>query len=153
MSQTKSFKIVERVIILLFLFIVTVMSTIWVYRSVINSDWYEERQFRSYFNAMSERITSTADIDTIKLDIHGEEKWIKADEIPANLFVDMTCPNFAKLTDKEKLHNIFRSDIVVVFYTDDRQDAFFITDTREIYWADVKIQCPSLIAWIYNTAN
>ncbi len=139
-------KILEYGIISLFLVIVVSFASISIYRSVINSDWYGERQMKNSFIEMTEKVNNTGIIKYIKLETNGVEKFIY--DIPENLFDDISCDSFESVKDPEKQRAIFSGTLVAVFYGDDTYTSFFITNEGLYFGTDLKIKCPSLMAWL-----
>ncbi len=145
-------KIMEWLIIGLFIAIVASITSILIYRAVINSDWYNEKQTKKYFSEVVERVNNIENITNIKVDDNIEVRFIN--EAPVELFDDMIAKSYERIEDIEKRHEIFRQGCVTVFYKDATQDSFFITDDGELYWGtDLKIECPSLLEWYNSIVN
>ena len=148
MSKTK--KILEWLVIGLFIAIVASIASIQIYRAVVNSDWYNERQTRKTFEQVVELINNTDNIKYIKVDDNTEERFIE--EIPDELFDDISVKNYPHIEDVDKIHEIFRQGCITVFFKDrDTQISFFITDDGGVYWGlDLIVECPSLLNWYYD---
>ena len=146
MSKIK--KMAEWAVIILFGIIVVSLVSIFVYRAVISSDWYIEEQIKKSYNQMVEKVNDHDNIKHIQTNIAETEGVIF--DVPSELFDDISCNNFRYVTDSEERYRIFKGDFVTVFYLDGTYTSFCILD-REIYWGtDLKIECPSLLALIYD---
>lgn len=139
-------KILEYGIICLFLVIVISFASVSIYRSVINSDWYSERQMKNYFIEMSEKVNNSEKIEYIKVENNGDEKLIY--DVPEDLFDDISCDSFESVKDPIKQREIFSGTLVAVFYEDGTYTAFFITNEELYFGTDLKIKCPSLMVWV-----
>ena len=104
MSKTK--RIVEWIFIGLFITIVASVASILIYRSVVNSDWYTERQARKSFEQMVEKVNN--DIKYIEVDDNVEYRYIY--DAPFELFDDLKIKNYNRVEDIEKLLEIWRSE-------------------------------------------
>ena len=60
--SSKAKRIAEWIFIGLFIAIVASFASIQIYRSVVNSDWYTERQARKSFEQMVEKVNDTDNI-------------------------------------------------------------------------------------------
>ena len=141
-------KIAEWTVIVLFLVIVVSVASIFIYRAVIGSDWYIEGQTEDGYNQMVKMVNNYENIDCIKVDIDTEEFIFDA---PKELFDDISCKSFKPITDSEELVRLFKDgDFVTVFYRDGSYHSFSVID-GEVYWGgSLKVECPSLLAWLYN---
>ena len=139
-------KILEYGIICLFLVIVVSLASVSIYRSVINSDRYSERQMKNYFIEMTEKVNNSEKIEYIKVENNGDEKLIY--DVPEDLFDDISCDSFESVKDPIKQREIFSGTFVAVFYEDGTYTAFFITNEELYFGTDLKIKCPSLMVWV-----
>jgi hypothetical protein len=139
-------KILEYGIIGLFLVIVVSLASVSIYRSVINSDWFSERQMKNYFIEMTEKVNNSEKIEYIKVENNGDEKLIY--DVPEDLFDDISCDSFESVKDPIKQREIFSGTLVAVFYEDGTYTAFFITNEELYFGTDLKIKCPSLMVWV-----
>ena len=139
-------KILEFGIICLFLVIVISFASVSIYHSVINSDWFSERQMKNYFIEMSEKVNNSEKIEYIKVENNGDEKLIY--DVPEDLFEDIFCDSFESVKDPIKQREIFSGTLVAVFYEDGTYTAFFITNEELYFGTDLKIKCPSLMVWV-----
>lgn len=144
MSRTK--RIVEWILICLFIAIVASIASIQIYRSVVNSDWYTERQARKSLEHAVEKVNDTDNIKYIKVDDNIEERFIY--EAPAELFDDITIISFESIRDVETMHEIWKNPCVTVFFNDDTTTSFNITEDGKVYWGQAfELQCTSLVDW------
>ena len=139
-------KILEFGIICLFLVIVISFASVSIYHSVINSDWYSEKQMKNYFIEMAEKVNRSEIIKYIKVENNGDEKFIY--DVPEDLFDDISCDSFESVKDPIKQREIFSGALVAVFYEDGTYTAFFISNEELYFGTDLKIGCPSLMAWV-----
>ena len=142
----KATKLIEWIVIGLFIAIVTSVVSILIYRSVVNSDRYREWQTKKSFSQVAEKVNEAEKIDYIKVDGDGEDRFIY--DIPAELFDDLSIKSYEHIEDIEKQIEIWSQGCVTVFYTDGTTTSFFITEEGELYWGtSLKVECPSLLAW------
>ncbi len=139
-------KILEYGIISLFLIIVVSFASVSIYRSVINSDWYSERQMKNSFIEMTEKVNNSENIKYIKVENNGDEKLIY--DVPEDLFDDISCDSFESVKDPIKQREIFSGALVAAFYEDGTYTAFFIKDNELYFGTNLKIKCPSLMVWL-----
>ncbi len=139
-------KIFEYGIISLFLVIVVSLASVSIYRSVIKSDWYSERQMKNSFIEMTEKVNNSEKIEYIKIENNGAEKLIY--DVPEDLFDDISCDSFESVKDPMKQREIFSGALVAAFYEDGTYTAFFITNGELYFGTELKIKCPSLMAWL-----
>lgn len=142
----KTKKILEYGIICLFLVIVVSFASISIYRSVINSDWYGERQMKNSFIEITEKVNNSEKIEYIKVENNGAEKFIY--DIPEDLFNDISCDSFESVKEPIKQRDIFSGTLVAVFYEGGTYTAFFISNGELYFGTDLKIKCPSLMVWV-----
>ncbi|MBQ8848968.1 MAG: hypothetical protein IJ011_01385 [Clostridia bacterium] len=147
----KAVKIAEWIVIGLFITIVASVASILTYRSVVNSDWYTEKQARNGLEQAIEDVNDTENIKYIKVDDNVEEHFIY--DAPAELFDDLTIISFENIRDIEKMHEIWRKPCVTVFFNDGTPVSFNITDDGKVYWETFELQCPSLVDWYNEVIN
>ncbi len=144
--MTKIKRIAEWIVIGSFIAIIVSISSIQIYRSVVNSDWYIEKQTEKRFYEMVEKVNDADRIKNIKVDDNTKERFIY--DAPTELFDDLSIKNYERIDDVEKLVEIWRQNCVTVFFNDGTAESFFITYDGELYWGtDLKIECPSLLSW------
>ncbi|MBQ8583526.1 MAG: hypothetical protein IJ488_02830 [Clostridia bacterium] len=144
----KAKRIFELVIICLFVIIVTAIASIFIYRYVVNSDWYQEAQAKGSFSEVKKRLSDGGDIQYIKID-DGEERFIYV--FPDKLFDDLSAKNYERIEDSDTRHEIWSGICITVFYEDRQGPSFFLTEDGKLYWAyDLEVECPSLVAWYEN---
>ena len=149
MSKIK--KIAEWILIGLFIAIVASVASIQIYRSVVNSDWYTERQARKNLEQEIDSVNNVDSIKYIKVDDNTEEHFIY--DAPAELFDDIAIVRFESIRDVETMHEIWKNPCVTVFFTDDTTTSFNITEDGKVYWGQVfELHCPSLVDW-YNSVT
>ncbi len=142
----KAKRIFELVIVCLFAIIVTSISSILIYRYVVNSDWYIEAQTKKSFSEVKERLGETDGIKYIKIDDNGEELFVY--DIPEELFDDLSAKHYERVEDLETRLEIWSGICITVFYEEGQGPSFFLTEDGKLYWAyDLEVECPSLIAW------
>lgn len=137
---------IEGILIGLFIAIVASILSIQIYRSVVNAEWYNEKQTKKKFLQVAEKVNDTDQIKCIKVDDNIEERFVY--DAPAELFDDLAAKSYEHIEDVEKQIEIWTQGCVTVFYNDGTAASFFITDDGEIYWGtSLKIECPSLLTW------
>lgn len=67
--SSKVKKIAEWILIGLFIAIVASIASIQIYRSVVNSDWYTERQARKSFEQMAEKVNDPTLSNILRLNL------------------------------------------------------------------------------------
>ncbi len=144
----KAKRIAEGILIGLFIAIVSSILSIQIYRSVVNSEWYNEKQDRKHFSQVVEAVNDTDNIKYIKVDDNTEERFIY--DAPAELFDDLAAKSYERINDIEKQIQIWSQGCVTVFYNDGTAVSFFITDDGELYWGNLMLECPSLLAWYHE---
>ena len=145
----KAKRIFELVIICLFVIIVTAIASILIYRYVVNSDWYQQAQAKGSFSEVKKRLSDGGDIQYIKIDDDGEERFIYV--FPDELFDDLSAKNYERIEDSDTRHEIWSGVCITVFYEDRQGPSFFLTKDGKLYWAyDLEVECPSLVAWYEN---
>ncbi len=144
--MTKIKRIATWIIIGLFIAIVVSISSIQIYRSVVNSDWYIEKQAKKSFYEVVEKVNNADEIKYIKVDDSTEERFVY--DAPTELFDDLAVKSYERIDDVEKVVEILKQNCVTVFFNDGTTSSFFITYDGELYWGtDLKIECPSLLSW------
>jgi len=147
--MSKAKRIVEWIFIGLFLVIVVSFLSIQSYRAIVNSEWYVESQTKKGFSKTVEKLNDAYNIDYVKIDYNSIERIVY--DIPAELFDDISVKSYERISDVEKMIDIWSQDFVAVFFKDGSYTSFNITDDEEIYWGtDLKVECPSLL-FLYNT--
>ncbi len=146
--MSKAKRIAEWILIGLFIAIVASIASIQIYRSVVNSDWYTERQARKSLEQTVEKVNDADNIKYIKVDDNIEERFIY--DAPVELFDDITIINFESIRNIETMHEIWENPCVTVFFNDDTTTSFNISKDGKVYWGQAfELQCPSLLDW-YN---
>lgn len=145
MSKTK--RIAEWILIGIFVAIVASIASIQIYRSVVNSDWYIERQDRKNLEQKIESVNDVDNIKYIKVDDNNEERFIY--DAPAELFDDITIISYEANMAIEKWREIFNNPMVTVFFVEGSPVSFNISDDGRVYEGAFELQCPSLVNW-YN---
>lgn len=95
MSKTK--RIVEWIFIGLFITIVASVASILIYRSVVNSDWYTERQARKSYAQMVEKINDTDNIKYVEIEFDDDNDLLNIYDAPAELFDDLKLQTTSEL--------------------------------------------------------
>ena len=143
--MSKAKRIAEWILIGLFIAIVASIASIQIYRSVVNSDWYTEKQARKSFEQMVEKVNN--DIKYIEVDDNVEYRYIY--DAPFEMFDDLKIKSYERVEDIEKLLEIWRSEpCVTVFFNDNAATSFYITEEGKVYWGELfEIESPSLLRW------
>ena len=149
--SSKAKRIAEWILIGLFIAIVASIASILIYRSVVNSDWYTERQARKSFEQMVEKVNN--DIKYIEVDDNVEYRYIY--DAPFELFDDLKIKSYERVEDIEKLLKIWRSEpCVTVFFNDNTATSFYIAEDGKVYWGELfEVDCPSLLDWYNEVVN
>ena len=149
--MSKAKRIAEWILIGIFIAIVASIASIQIYRSVVNSDWYTERQARKSFEQMVEKVNN--DIKYIEVDDNVEYRYIY--DAPFELFDDLKIKNYKRVEDIEKLLEIWRSEpCVTVFFNDNTATSFYFTEDGKLYWGELfEVDCPSLLDWYNEVVN
>ena len=145
--MSKAKRIIEGLLIGLFIAIVASIASILIYRSVVNSDWYTEKQDRKSLGQKLEAVNEVENIEYIKVDDNVEERFIY--DAPAELFDDITIISYDRDMDDEKWREIFANPMVTVFFVEGSPVSFNISDDGKVYSGVFELQCPSLVDW-YN---
>ncbi|MBR7162099.1 MAG: hypothetical protein IKD07_06750, partial [Clostridia bacterium] len=125
-------RIAEWIVIVLFITVIVSVSSIQIYRSVVNSDWYIEKKAKKIFFETVEKVNNPDHIKYIKIDDNTEEIFVY--DAPVELFDDLHVKSYEQIEDIEKLAEIWSQNCVTVFFNDGTATSFFITHSGEIYW-------------------
>ena len=145
--MSKAKRMAEWILISLFIAIVASIASIQIYRSVVNSDWYIEKQDRKNLEQAIDTVNDVDRIKYIKVDNNIEERFIY--DAPAELFDDITVISYEANMDIEKWREIFNNPMVTVFFVEGSPVSFNISDDGKVYSGAFELQCPSLVDW-YN---
>ena len=145
--MSKAKRIAEWILIGLFIAIVASIASIQIYRSVVNSDWYIEKQDRKNLEQAIDTVNDVDRIKYIKVDDNIEERFIY--DAPTELFDDITVISYEANMDIEKWREIFNNPMVTVFFVEGSPVSFNISDDGKVYSGAFELQCPSLVDW-YN---
>ena len=153
MSKTK--RIVEWIFIGLFIAIVASFASIQIYRSVVNSDWYTEKQARKSFEQMVEKVNDTDIIKYIEIEFDDDNDLLNIYDAPAELFDDLKIIRYEQVDDIEKLLALYRSEpCITVFFNDNTATSFYLTEDGKVYWGELfEVDCPSLLDWYNEVVN
>lgn len=153
MSKTK--RIVEWIFIGLFIAIVASFASIQIYRSVVNSDWYTEKQARKSFEQMVEKVNDTDIIKYIEIEFDDDNDLLNIYDAPAELFDDLKIIRYEQVDDIENLLALYRSEpCITVFFNDNTATSFYITEDDKLYWGELfEVDCPSLLDWYNEVIN
>jgi len=146
--SSKVKRIAEWILIGLFIAIVASIASIQIYRSVVNSDWYTERQARKSFEQMVEKVNNTDIIKYIEIEFDDND-LLNIYDAPAELFDDLKIIRYEQVDDIEKLLALYRSEpCITVFFNDNTATSFYIAEDGELYWGALfEVDCPSLLDW------
>ena len=146
-------RIAEWIVIGLFIAIVSSFTSIMIYRSAVNSDWYTEKQARRSLGQTVEKVNDLGNIKYIEVDDTVEQRYIY--DAPAELFDDIEIISYERTRDIEKLLSIWRNrPCVTVFFNDKTAASFYITEDGKVLWGELfELECPSLLAWYSEVIN
>lgn len=149
--MSKAKRIAEWILIGLFIAIVASFASIQIYRSVVNSDWYTERQAQKSYAQMVEKVNDTDNIKYIEIDFDNDNDLLYIYDAPAELFDDLKIIRYEQVEDIEKLLALYRSEpCITVFFNDNTASSFYLTEEGKLYWGELfEVDCPSLVDW-YN---
>ena len=135
-----------------FIAIAASIASIHIYRSVVNSDWYVEKQWKKSFEQMVEKVNDPDTIRYIEIELDDNAKEFQdIDDAPIELFDDIKIVSYEFVDDVEMLHKIERNNPqITVFFNDKTATTFYITEDNRIYWGELfEVECSSLVNW-YN---
>lgn len=152
--SSKVKRIAEWILIGLFIAIVASIASIQIYRSVVNSDWYTERQARKSFEQMVEKVNNTDIIKYIEIEFDDND-LLNIYDAPAELFDDLKIIRYEQVDDIEKLLALYRSEpCITVFFNDNTATSFYLTEDGKVYWGELfEVDCPSLLDWYNEVVN
>ncbi len=152
--MSKAKRIAEWILIGLFIAIVASIASIQIYRSVVNSDWYTERQARKSFEQMVEKVNNTDIIKYIEIEFDDND-LLNIYDAPAELFDDLKIIRYEQVEDIEKLLALYRSEpCITVFFNDNTATSFYIAEDGKMYWGALfEVDCPSLLDWYNEVVN
>ena len=131
--SSKVKRIAEWILIGLFIAIVASIASIQIYRSVVNSDWYTERQARKSFEQMVEKVNNTDIIKYIEIEFDDND-LLNIYDAPAELFDDLKIIRYEQVDDIEKLLTLYRSEpCITVFFNDNTATSFYIAEDGKLY--------------------
>ena len=143
-------RLVEWIVIGLFIAVVASVISITVYRSVVNSDWYNDKQTEWMLSQMIEKVNDADNIEYVMIDDNvGSEFYIY--DVPEELFDDLTSDRYARIEDEEEQRRIWRYPFIAVYFNDGTTVSFNVTDSGEVYWGATEIYCPSLTEWFWSS--
>ena len=150
--MSKSKRIAEWIVIGLFIAIVASIASILIYRSVVNSDWYTEKQWKKSYEQMVEKVNEPVNIKYIEIELDDNKKdFQNIEDAPIELFDDIKIVSYEIVDDVERIFAIQRNNPqITVFFNDKTATTFYITEDNKIYWGELfEVECPSLVDW-YN---
>ena len=153
--SSKAKRIAEWIFIGLFIAIVASIASIQIYHSVVNSDWYTERQARKSFEQMVEKVNDTDIIKYIEIEFDDDNDMLYMYDAPAELFDDLKITSYERVDDIEKLLALYRSEpCITVFFNDNTATSFYIAEDGKVYWGELfEVDCPSLLDWYNEVIN
>ena len=153
--MSKAKRIAEWILIGLFIAIVASVASIQIYRSVVNSDWYTERQARKSYAQMVEKINDTDNIKYVENEFDDDNDLLNIYDAPAELFDDLKIIRYEQVDDIENLLALYRSEpCITVFFNDNTATSFYITEDDKLYWGELfEVDCPSLLDWYNEVIN
>ena len=152
--SSKAKRIAEWIFIGLFIAIVASFASIQIYRSVVNSDWYTERQARKSFEQMVEKVNNTDIIKYIEIEFDDND-LLNIYDAPDELFDDLKIIRYEQVDDIEKLLALYRSEpCITVFFNDNTATSFYIAEDGKMYLGALfAVDCPSLLDWYNEVIN
>lgn len=146
--QDKSVILKWMVIILCGLFFLS-LGSVYIYKAVITSEWYHQRQLKKAFHQEYAHVNMADKIIFIGISSNGEDgPWEYYYDAPESLFDDMTCDNFDEIDDPVRVEEILAYDWVMVVFKDASKSIYYISPEGEIYWGtSFTVECPSLLSW------
>ena len=122
---------------------------IFVYRAVITTEWYHQRQLKKAFTQEYAHINDHDKIIYVGISSNGEEgPWEYFYDTPDTLFDDLSCVNFKEIDDPVKVEEILTYDWIMAVFKDASKSIYHISPEGEIYWGtSFTVDCPSLLRW------
>ena len=154
--SSKAKKFTEWIVISLSIVIITAIASIQIYRFVVNSDWYTEKQARNSYAQMVEKVNDPNNIKYIEIKVNDNtEEFLYIYDTPVDLFDDLKIISYERIDSIEKLLAIWRSEpCVTVFFNDHTVTSFYITEEGKVYWGEFfELKCPSLLTWFNEVIN
>ena len=153
--SSKAKRIAEWILIGLFIAIVASFASIQIYRSVVNSDWYTERQARKSYAQMVEKVNDTDNIKYVEIEFDDDNDLLNIYDTPAELFDDLKITSYERVEDIEKLLALYRSEpCITVFFNDNTATSFYIAEDGKVYCGELfEVDCPSLLDWYNEVIN
>ena len=144
--ERKRINIFEWIFIGIFLIIVISFASIQIYRSVVNSDWYERNERKKEFQEDVSKLygEEIKYIESYKATTNATEHFYDVDD---SIFSEITCDDYLNTLDELERYSVFSSDRVSVFFEDGSLIDFYITDDLKVYWGKTEIKAPSLVNW------
>lgn len=152
--QDKS--VILKWIVIVFCAIVLLGITIpYIYKGVIQSEWYHQRQLKKAFEQEYAHINEADKIIYVGISHNGEDgPWEYFYDAPDSLFDDLTCNNFEEIDETAKIEEILGYDWIMAVFKDASKSIYFISPEDEIYWGtSFKVDCPSLLRWYKDNKN
>ena len=148
-------RIAEWILIGFFIAIVASFASIQIYRFVVNSDWYTERQARKSFEQMVEKVNDTDNIKYVEIEFDDDNDLLNIYDAPVELFDDLKITSYERVEDIEKLLVLYRSEpCITVFFNDNTATSFYIAEDGKVYWGELfEVDCPSLLDWYNEVIN
>lgn len=147
-------KTFENLTITIFVILVIALVFIAIYKSIVNSTWYEEKHREHSFLNVTTKLNTIGAINYIELyDAHSNAETYYYD-FEEDMFSEIACNNYLKCLNDFESQKIFASNRITVFFFDDSFVDFYVTDDLKIYWGNVvEINAPQLINWYLNNRN
>lgn len=141
--------IIKWVVIVFCALVLLACSSVFIYKAVISSEWYHQRQLKKAFNQELVHINDHDKIIYVGISPQGDDaSWEYFYDTPETLFDDMTCDDFEEIDDTVKVEEILAYDWIMVIFKDASKSVYHISPEDEIYWGtSLKVDCPSLLRW------
>lgn len=125
------------------------LGSAYIYKAVINSEWYHQRQLKKAFKQEYAHINDNNKIIFIGISENGEDgPWEYFYDAPETLFDDMTCNDFTEIDDPAKVEEILAYDWIMAVFKDASKSIYHVSPEGEIYWGtSFTVDCPSLLSW------
>ena len=102
-------------------------GSIYIYRAVINTEWYHTKQLKKAFKEEYVHVNDYEQIIYVGISPKGDEdSWQYFYDVPDNLFNDLTCDNFIEIDNPELVEQILGYDWIMVVFKDASKSIYFI---------------------------
>ncbi|MBO5380293.1 MAG: hypothetical protein J6A90_08200 [Clostridia bacterium] len=137
-------KKLEITIICIFLMIVCSALSIFIYRSIVLSDWFEENERKNEFLSDVKNLENHDEIDYVEIYFAktNSEKYVY--ELSQDCFDNMTCCDYSNSISELERHQILSNDRITVFFKNGSLIDFYVYDNK-LFWGNaLEIKCHNL---------